>query len=129
MMDDCVMTSAELVIWRMIARDLGYEVDECDNPFRRGQRRDPVTGEMYCGVMDWSPLEDDADAFALMIQYRLLVAVRDDFVLAQSADPTIWNSYASEFCKGDTAAALRRAVFLAAGEIVKIRAQLDDLAS
>jgi len=128
-MDECVMTSAEMVIWRMIARDLGYEVDECGNPFRRGERRDFVTGETYNGVMDWNPLEDDADAFTLMIQYRLLVSVRDGWALAQAADPTIWNGYASESDHGDTPRAVRRAVFLAAGEIVKIRAQLDDLAS
>jgi len=128
-MDECVMTSAEMVIWRMIARDLGYEVDECGNPFRRGERRDPVTGEMYCGVMDWSPLEDDGDSFTLLVQYGISVAIAPNYVLASSSFGRQWNGVVREESAGDLQRAARRAVFLAAGEIVKIRAQLDDLAS
>jgi hypothetical protein len=128
-MNGTSLTSAELVIWRMIARDLGYEIDEVGHPFRRGQTHDHITGEEFNGVLDWSPLEFNDDAFMLQFQYQLTMVVSDGSVLVHSTIPTIWHQSIREEAHGDFQQAARRALFLAAGEIVKRRAELDDIAS
>ena len=127
-MIDTVMTNSEMVIWRSIAHDLDYEVDKVGRPFRRGKCIDRETGEAFTQVLDWNPLEDDADSFALLVHYGLSVSVLCDRVTVTAARQTHWNGCVIESAAGDLVYAARRAVFLAAGEIVKIRAQLDDLA-
>lgn len=127
-MNDPVMTNAEFATWRMIARDLGYEFDEVGRPFRRVVYADLRTGEASTVVLDWSPLEFDGDSFQLLVHYGLSVSVLCDRVTVTAARQTHWNGCVIESAAGDLVYAARRAVFLAAGEIVKIRAQLDDLA-
>lgn len=128
-MTEHIMTSAELAIWRLIAADLGYEVDECGNPFRRGERLDFVTGETYSGVMDWNPLLDSGDSFALLVHYGLTLAPAQNGMMAFLEGVTAIGGEAIERFKGDPEHTARRAVFLAAGEIAKARAGAGQIAS
>lgn len=132
-MTEHIMTSAELAIWRLLAADLGYEVDECGNPFRRGERLDFVTGETYSGVMDWNPLLDSGDSFALLVHYGLTLCPGKSGMLVyrtyQREEQCWWKGQHVIPLDGDPELAARRAVFLAAGEIAKARAGAGQIAS
>jgi hypothetical protein len=119
-MDEPVMTNEELNAWRLIGADMGLEFDELGHPYKPGQVRDQTTLEFYSGAYDWRPLEDDGDAFRLMLHYGLSHKVTPEFVY-------VWKDYGKAItgvplmCMDDLAQALRQAIFQAAAYLVRMQ--------
>lgn len=59
---------------RTIGEDLGLPFDETNRPYRLGAPY-LLDGTQYHRIEDWNPLDDDGDAFRLVLHYGLRVAV------------------------------------------------------
>lgn len=72
-MEEFMMNMNELTTWRMIGADMGLEFDELGHPYKQATPRAMSVTDIMQSCFDWRPVENDADAFGLMLHYRLTV--------------------------------------------------------
>lgn len=118
-MEDVVMTNDELALWRLIGADMGYEFDELGHPYRRGVNYE-IDGHPYQRLHDWRPLEDDGDAFRLMMHYGLSLEMCPGvaYVRTRPAGPILHMEFYPEGAL-DALELARKAFFAGAALIVK----------
>lgn len=119
-MDEAAMTYEQLEQWRAVGADMGFEFDELGHPFKRGKRYD-IDGEPYQGIHDWRPVEDDGDAFGVMVHYGLTLKMTESWAY-------VWLKYGQALAAvafvqvgNDRHAAARLAIIKAAAYLVNIK--------
>ena len=103
--------SADHELLELAAKAVGFKLAQ-------GYGQPPEKCLFYCdddGCHDWNPLDDDGDAFGLMVDLRLIVTQYSGGVTAYQFGPVL--AYIGYDKHPGRRAAVRRAIVCAAAEI------------
>lgn len=114
-MDECIMTNAEIELWRLIGEDLGLKFDEMGHPYREGEQYE-LEGHPYRKLYDWRPLDDDGDAFRLQVHYGFMIEFTEHgvYIRNQGGHVIKWCQFYQLGTDGERSSTVRRAIFNAA---------------
>lgn len=118
------MTNEQVQMWIAIGADLGLRFDELGHPYQTGSARD-IDGSSYQGAFDWRPLENDDDAFRLMLHYKISLIQGRDGMCVHTPIAELMVGFEDYSDHADKAATARCIIFRAAYLLVVHKGVVD----